>query len=251
MTSFSPVNIQEEKTQAKKEQAELEKRLEKEKQTRERFNRELRDAQSSEYQREINALEDKKQAYIAEGISEVEANKLFAEQKAAIDKKYFDKLQAERQKQVKEAEAAYKKEAEEAKKAREAAISDAAATLKNNIKIARYIQNEQKKGTYSEEKAQQFANNLYLRQNGMRQTDIDFLKNFGKDNLARIADAQSRLFKDFAPPSSTNNVTINFDNTVVEDVSTIDKLANKVAEVITQGIEQKLQGGGQYGYSYR
>ena len=226
-----------------------------------RLEKELRDIQATEYQREIYALQDKIQAYRDEGVAEVEANKLYNAEKERIDKKYYEKLQAERQKSAQQAEAAYKKEAEMAKQAREANISDAEQTLRNNLKLIRYIQNEQKKGTYTEENAKEYANKLYMRQNGFRQSDIDALKTVGVDTLKQVADARSRIFADFAniqaptqPAGNTvtnnvtNNNTVQFDNTVVEDIGTMEKLANKVAEIIIPQIEQALNGTSQYGY---
>lgn len=233
------------------------KQLKKLKEVQERFNKELRDASSTDYQREINALNDKREAYIAEGIAEVEANKLFAAQKAEIDKQYFEKATAERQKQVKAAEDAYKKEAEAAKKARESAISDAEQTLRNNLKLARYVQTQQKNGTYSEADAKAYAERLYMRQNGFRQSDINALREIGVDRLKDIGNARDRIFGQFAdvaaPPSSpsvTNNNTVNnyFDNTIVEDVAAMDKLANRVAEIMLPTIQQELRGGSQYSY---
>lgn len=251
-TSFA--EQEEQRKLAKQKEQETQKQLEKEKSVRERFNRELRDAQATEYEREINALRDKKQAYMDEGLSEVEADKLFNAQKEAIDQKYFNKLNAERQKQAKQAEDAYNKEIEAAKKAREASISEAEQTLKNNLKLLRYIENEKKKGTYSEDKAKQYADQLYMKQGGYRQSDIDALREFGVEELKKLADSRNRLFGDFAnnvAPAITNNnnVNITFDGTVVEDVTAMDKLANKVADIITPAIQQALNGNVQYNYS--
>lgn len=250
-TSFA--EEQEQQKIAKQKEAEIQKQIEKEKQLRERFNRELRDATATEYEREINALNDKRQAYIDEGLSEVEANKLFTAQKEAVDQKYFNKLNAERQKQAKEAEAAYNKEIEAAKKAREASISEAESTLRNNLKLIRYIQNEQKKGTYNEDNAKKYADSLYMKQGGYRQSDIDTLRAFGVEELKKLADSRNRLFGDFAnnvaPVTNNNTVNITFDGTVVEDVTAMDKLANKVADIITPAIQNALNGNVQYNYS--
>lgn len=222
----------------------------------ERFAKELRDATSTDYQRQINALEDKRKAYIAEGVAEVDANKLFAAQKAAIDKQYFDKVNAEQQKQVKSAEDGYMREAEAAKKARESAISDAESTLKSNLKVLRYANALMKRGTYDEDKVKAYADRLYMRQNGFRQSDITALREIGVDKLKDFGNARDRIFGQFAdisappPVTNNNNTTVNnyFDNTVVEDVSAMDKLANKVAAIITPTIERALRGGAQYQY---
>lgn len=240
-------------TKAEKEALkEQERALEKMKQARERFDKEMRDATATQYEKEIYALEDKRRAYIAEGIAEVDANRLFAEQKSQIEQRYFDKLTQERQKQATQAKQAYEKEIEMAKKAREQSMSEAENTLKNNIKLLRYIQNEQKKGTYTDSGAREYANKLYMRQNGFNMNDVSFMKDFGVGRLQELADARTRIFGQFAetpPPSApvTSNVTVNFDNTIVEDASAMDKLANKVAEIITPAIQQALRGGD---YSY-
>lgn len=236
--------------QAKKEAEEQQKVLEKQKQAQEKFYQELRDLRATDYEREIYHLEDRKKAWLDAGIAIVDAEQRFAEEKAQIDEKYYAKQQAEREKNLKSSQEAYKKEIEEAKRAREASISDAESTLRSNLKLLRYIKKEQEAGTYSEENAKEFANKLYMKQSGFMQGDIDFLKTFTVDKLKGIADARSRLFADFGQtPPVTNNVTINFDGTVVEDVEAMNMLAEKVAGVITPVIEQALKGGVSYGWN--
>ena len=232
---------------AKKQQEENQKVLDKQKEAQEKFYRELRDLRASDYEREIYQLEDRKQAWIDSGIAIVDAEKRFSEEKAIIDKKYYDKQQAEREKSVKQQQEAYNKEIEMAKKAKEARISEAEGTLKSNLKLLRYIKKQQENGTYNEADAKAYADKLHMRQAGYRQTDIDFLKQYGVDRLKDVANARDRLFSGFAQPVS-NSVTINFDNTVVEEVNAMDRLANKVAEVITPAIQQALRGGTSYGY---
>lgn len=235
--------------QTKKDQQEEQKKLD----FRKKFYAELRDIQATEYEREINAIKDKRDAYIAGGMEEVEADKLFALQKQQIDDKYYQKANEQRQKQIKQAQDAYNKEvelarrsSEEQKKAREQAMSDAESALRTNLKLARYIQEQQKKGTYNESDAKKYAEQMYMRQQGYRMSDISFLKDFGVDKLKDIANARDRLFSQFAPPT-TNNITVNFDNTVVEDQAALQRIADKVAEVITPAINEALRGG-QYGY---
>ena len=231
--------------------------LEKQKSEQEKFYRELRDLQSTAYEKEINQLNDKVEAWRKAGIDETDIARRTATEKQAIDKKYFDMQKAEREKQLKQTQEAYKKEAEEAKRAREQQISDAQSTIQNNIKLLKYIQNEQKKGTYSEDKAKTYAENLMLKQSGLSRDNISFAKDFGLDKLKEIADARSRLFGSFAniqAPNAqqtvnNNNVqnTFNFDGTVVEDVAAMDKLANKVAGIILPAIQTALKGE-TYGY---
>lgn len=248
----------ENKAQEKKAQESLERQLEKQLAAQEQFARELRDLRSTDYERELNQLNDKVTAWREAGIEEVAIAERVALEKQAIDEKYFKKLQAEQEKTAKQAEAEYAKQAEAAKKAREASISEAESTLRNNLKLIRYIKREQEAGTYSDERAREYANKLYMRQNGFRTSDISALQAFGVDRLKDIADARDRLFAGFAPPESgslnnsvnNNNVVINnsFDGTVVEDMAAMDRLANKVAEIIAPAIQQALNGGAQYGY---
>ena len=219
----------------------------------------LRDLTATEHEKEINRIEDKKEMYLKAGMTEVQALELVNAEKDRVNQKWAEKEKAELQKKAEESNKVYqnmykkqldeaKKFAEEQKRAREQAISGAETTLTSNIKLLRYIQNEQKKGTYTEENARKYAEQIYMRGRGFRQSDVDFMASFGKDKLADIANARDRIFGQFAPPvTNTNNITVNFDNTVVEDVSTMDKLANKVAEIITPAIQQALRGG-QYEY---
>ena len=197
--------------------------------------------------------------YLKAGMDEVQALELINTEKNQVNQKWAEKEKAELQKKAEESKKIYenmykkqledaKKFAEEQKRAREQAISGAESTLTSNIKLLRYIQNEQKKGTYTEENARDYAKQLYMRSHGFRQSDVDFMSSFGKDKLADIANVRDRIFGQFAPPvENTNNITVNFDNTIVEDMSTMDKLANKVAEIITPAIQQALRGG-QYEY---
>lgn len=219
----------------------------------EKFNRELRDLRATDYERELNQLNDRVEAWRAAQIEETAIAERYALEKSAIDKRYFDKQQAELKKQTQAAQAEYAKQVESAKRARESSISDAESTLRNNLKLMRYIRSEQEKGTYTDDRAREYANRLYLRQNGFRQSDIAALRDFGVDRLKDLGSARDRVFADFAPADfapTTNNITItnNFDGTVVEDVTAMDKLANKVAEIITPAIQQALKGGTQYGY---
>lgn len=225
----------------------------------EKFNKELRDSVSTDYEKQINALKDKRKAYIDSGIAEVDADRLFTAQKEAIDKQYFDKLNAEREKQAKTAEDAYKREVEAAKRAREASISEAESTLKNNLKLVRYIEKQRKAGTYNEDAARAYADRLYMKQAGIRTSDITALQDIGVKALQGIANARDRLFGQFAsvnvPPANTvtnnNNITVNFDNTILDNVTAMDLLANKVANIILPEINRASAntGGNAYGYS--
>ena len=232
------------------------------KKAQEQFYKELNDLQSTEYQREINRLNEKVEEWRKAEVNELDIAKRVAVEKEAIDKKYFDKLSSERDKQVKTAQDAYRKEAEEAKRAREASISEAESTLRNNLKLVRYIQQQQKQGTYNESDAKAYAERLYMRQSGFKVSDINALKDIGVNVVKEIANARDRLFGSFAnvqmpqmtpanQVTNNNNVTVNFDNTVLDNVAAMDVLANKVADVILPTIERSLNGqagGNTYGY---
>ena len=250
----SPVDVEGERKKQKAEQDRIK--------AQEKFYKELRDIQSTEYEREINAIEEKRQAYIDAGVSMVEADRMYAIQKEAIDQKYYDKARAEQEKQAKEVEASYQKQIEAAKRARESQISEAESTLRSNLKLVRYIQQQRQQGTYTEEGAKNYAQQLYMKQNGFRNSDILALKDIGVGTLKDIANVRDRIFGQFAtvqaPENTANNVTnnntvnVNFDNTVLDNVAAMDLLANKVAAIIQPAIERAVSGtttgGGSYGY---
>lgn len=262
---------------AKKEQAENQKVIDKQKEAQEKFYRELQDLRSSDYEKEINALNDRKQAWIQANVDILDVEKRYAEEKALIDKKYYDKQEAERQKNLKQAQEAYKKEAEEAKKAKETQISEAESTIKNASKLLTYIKKQQEAGTYNEADAMKYADKLSLKSSGLKQSQIDTAYEIGIGKLKELMDSRNRIFGKFAgggnnivtdaigfnaslqqqqvipqaqqvqqPPQV--NVTLNFDNTVVEDMSSMQKIADKVSEVITPAIEKALRGESAYGY---
>jgi len=225
----------------------------KEKDSYKKFYEELEDVMASAYEKEILQIERKKQAWIDAGISEVDAHKLYTQQKEQIDAKYYQKQKQEREKQIKDAESAYQKEADAAKRARESAISSAESTLQQNLKLLRYIQNEQQKGTYSEDAAKKYAEQLRMKSGGYRQSDIDFYKSFGQEKLAEIANARDRLFgwagqQGMAPVTNNNQITVNFDNALLEDVTAQDRVAENVAQRILTALESI--NGNQQGYVY-
>jgi len=217
-----------------------------------KFYEELEDAMASAYEKEILQIQRKKQAWIDAGISEVDAHKLYTQQKEQIDAKYYQKQKQEREKQIKDAESAYQREADAAKRARESAISGAESTLQQNLKLLRYIQNEQQKGTYSEDAAKKYAEQLRMKSGGYRQSDIDFYKSFGQEKLAEIANARDRLFgwagQQVAPVTNNNQITVNFDNALLEDVTAQDRVAENVAQRILTALESI--NGNQQGYVY-
>ena len=264
---------------AKKEQAENQKVIDKQKEAQEKFYRELQDLRSSDYEKEINALNDRKEAWIKANVDILDVEKRYAEEKALIDKKYYDKQEAERQRNLKQAQEAYRKEAEEAKRAKETQINDAQSTIQNASKLLSYIRKQKDAGTYNEEDVRKYADKLSLKSQGLKQSQIDTAYEIGIDKLKELMDSRTRIFGKFAGITGGGNnlladtigfqtglqaipqapqvqpqqviqptINISFDGTVVEDMSSMQKIADKVSEVIQPAIEKALRGESTYGY---
>ena len=211
----------------------------------------LFDATASDYEKEIKRISDKKQAFIDEGLSEVEAQRLFALQKEQIDQKYYDKRRQDEENLAKKVEDSYKKQLEaskraneEAKRAREAAMSEAEQTLKNNIKLVRYMDKIKKQGGDYVTAGQQYAEKLYFKQAGFNRNDIGLLKDFGVNLVKEIANVRDRVFADFAQGAGTtnnnvtNNTTVNIDRPVLTDENLVNQLTGKILDKIAPLFQQ-------------
>lgn len=236
----TPKNVE---TPEQKKEREARKALE------ERISKEIRDLQATEYQKELNDLNDKLQAYRDEGASEVQLAELYAVQKAKIDERYTQKAKQELDKQSKATADAYKKQTEEAKKAREAAINDAAQTMRQNLKILRFAEKQRQAGNANwQEDTKAYAERQYMKANGLRASDFTALQNIGVNVLKQLADAQTRLFAQFAPGGSSvpetvtnnNNTTVNIDRPVLTDEAMINALTSKVLDNIVPAIERTI-----------
>jgi len=264
----------------KKEAEANKKTLEEQKKAQEQFYKELRDLRSDDYQKEINHLNDRRAAWEKANVDILDIEKRYSEEKAAIDKKYYEKKEKERQDNLKKEQEAYKKELEEAKKARESQISEAESTIKNSSKLLSYIKKQQESGTYNEEDAKKYADKLYLKSSGIKESQINTAYDIGIPKLKEILDSRNRFFGKFAGINTDNtitdsigfrnnyqqmyqqqmqipqapkvepqvSVTVNFDNVVVEDAGAIQRIADRVADTITPVVEQVLSGGASYGY---
>lgn len=118
----------------------------KEAELRKKYNDALFEATASDYEKEIKRIQDKKQAFMDEGLSEVEAERLYALQKEQIDKKYYDKRKQEEDNLAKKVEQSYQQQIEAARRANEAAMGEAEQTLRNNLKLVRYMEKVRKQG---------------------------------------------------------------------------------------------------------
>jgi hypothetical protein len=202
----------------------------------------LFEATASDYEKEIKRIQDKKQAFMDEGLSEVEAERLYALQKEQIDKKYYDKRKQEEDNLAKKVEQSYQQQIEAAKRANEAAMGEAETTLRNNLKLVRYMEKVRKQGGDYEAAGRQYAEKLYLKQNGFRQSDISSLKDFGVALVRDIANVRDRLFADFAPNqtvnNTTNNTTVNIDRPVLTDEALVNQLTSKILDKIAPAFKQ-------------
>lgn len=211
-----------------------------------KFNDAMFNATASDYDKAIKRIQDEKQAFLDAKVSEVDAERLYAIQKAQIDQQYYDKRKQEEDAIAKKTQESYQKQIEAAKRAREASISEAEQTLRTNLKLVRYMERVRKQGGDYQTEGRQYAEKLYLRQNGFRQTDIDLLKQFGVSFVKDIANVRDRLFSDFAPAQNvtTNNNTtnINIDRPVLTDESLINQLASKVADKLAPAFQQPASG---------
>lgn len=207
-----------------------------------KFNDAMFNATASDYDKAIKRIQDEKQAFLDARVSEVDAERLYAIQKAQIDQQYYDKRKAEEDAIVKKTQESYQKQIEAAKRAREASISEAEQTLRTNLKLVRHMERVRKQGGDYETEGRQYAERLYLRQNGFRQNDIDLLKQFGVSFVKDIANVRDRLFADFAPNqtvnNTTNNTTVNIDRPVLTDEALVNQLAGKILDKIAPAFKQ-------------
>ena len=177
------------KKQTKADEAAAQKRADAQKKLAE----ELRSIQQTEYEREIQRIADKRDAFIAAGASEVDASKLYALEKEAIDKKYYDKQRSENEKMVKQAQDAYKQMSDAQKRQREANISEAEKNLQNNLKIIRKLQKEEAMGGDYIGRTKEYADKLYKKKLGVKDSDIAALSKYGNALISDIANARDRV----------------------------------------------------------
>ena len=235
------------KKQTKADEAAAQKRADAQKKLAE----ELRSIQQTEYEREIQRIADKRDAFIAAGASEVDASKLYALEKEAIDKKYYDKQRSENEKMVKQAQDAYKQMSDAQKRQREANISEAEKNLQNNLKIIRKLQKEEAMGGDYIGRTKEYADKLYKKKLGVKDSDIAALSKYGNALISDIANARDRVLGIFGgeqapqPQQNVNNqntVNVTFDNTVIDNEAGLVNLANKVAQLIIPSIEKAIGG---------
>lgn len=249
--------------------------------------KQLRDALATEQERKTNAINDryetnkKTDPVLAERIKNAELQRLAqenaqAEQRKAEEEKRkqeelvnarkqaMDKIRAitntdfqNRMEQIeKEKQAWIKAGADRAaaeiasqKQIAQARMSEAEKLLTEQKAVLRDIQ----KG-YSDDEIKQRSDARFMKQRGWKPGDLDTLERVGTEKVAELGNSRERLLSRFAKGAGGGGltvqtpVTINFDNTVVEDTSAMDKLADKIAVKMTTVIKEELHKGGQYGF---
>ena len=205
----------------------------------------IRSVMNTDFENRLQQIEREKEAWIQAG-----ADRLSAEQAT--------------QKQIAQL---YKQQAQER-------MSEAERLLTEQKQVIKDIQ----KGL-SDSEIMERANKRFMKSRGINQSMIDTLDEVGFDRVNYLADARQRLLGRFgggfsqmmqqaqdaigfqigkqpqqqieAPQTqAVPNVQVNltFDNTVVEDMASMQKIADKVADVITPAIEKALRGESTYGY---
>lgn len=245
--------------------------------------RELSDIGASDYEKQLNRLRDEVDANIKAGVDELTAWDLYYAKKDELDKKQSEETQkrmdAELQKYQQELQkrkqaeesisqvymteverriAAIKKQRDEwikagadevaatkaaQKQIQEARMSEAERAVRDNLQLARFIAREQEKGNENwRVDAQQYAQRQYLQGLGATPVDIQNIAKIGPDLLRGITQSA----KETALAPITANITVNFDNAIMEDVSTQNKMADMVAQKILDILQNVM--GAQYSY---
>ena len=232
----------EDKQAAKKAEEEAKKAAEAQK----KFQDALFNATASDYDKAIKRIADERDAFIAAKVSEVDAERLFAIQKEQIDKQYYDKRRQEEEKIAKQVQDSYKQQVAAAKQAREAAMSEAEQTLRNNVKLVRYMDKMRQQGGNYEQAGREYAERLYLKNAGFNRNDIGLLREFGVSMIKDIANVRDRLFSDFAPAqavnNTTNNTTVNIDRPILTDENLINQLTSQILDRIAPVFQQPVSG---------
>ena len=123
-------------------------------------------------------------------------------------------------------------------------MSEAEQTLKNNIKLVRYMDKIKKQGGDYVTAGQQYAEKLYFKQAGFNRNDIGLLKDFGVNLVKEIANVRDRVFADFAQGAGTtnnnvtNNTTVNIDRPVLTDENLVNQLTGKILDRIAPLFQQ-------------
>jgi len=242
-----------------------------------KLSRELQAAKQTDYEKDVQRIADERDEYIKAGADKLQADELYAIKKAQIDAKYAEKasgkqdvekakqaqlqitsvFQTETERRIAEINrqrdawikaGASEVEATRAAQAqiREARMSEAERTLQQRAKLIKRAQIEQQKGGDWEGRLKSWADDEYIRGLGVNRKDIAWAQRYGFDKINELGNARDRVLGSIVGGGSTVNapVTINMDNTVVENESAMVSLANRVAAVMLPTIQQALGNAG-------
>ena len=239
------------------------------KKANDKLDKALRDAKATDYERELNRIQDEVDAYTAAGADKLKAEELFQIKKAELDKKYDDKRNSEIERANKEAQARIqaaenasrqiqqifmtetqrriaeiekqrdawiKAGADEVEASRaaeklksDARISEAERTLREQVMLVRKMQQEEAKGGNWQQRVMDWQDNQYMKKNGFKTSDIAALQRYGTDLVNQLANSRDRIFAGFG---GGNNVTNNNNTTVNIDrpVLTDESLINQLVD---------------------
>lgn len=257
-------NTQQVSTEQKQAQAEANARLDAQK----KANKELQDAlyklTTDETQQQLDALNKQVEAWRQANANETEIAKFEALRREEILKTAEEKIRAEKEKTARAAKAAAEQSAREAEMAAQKALRAEQDAQQKRMSVAEQALTSQKKlwraylrmGDTPE--FQQYALKYTLKSKGIKASDY---ASMNSSNLTGYMNAMQRFnnntwlsgVRGSSQGQITNNntVTINFDNTVLDNVSAMDVLANKVADIIQPAIEKAVKGQGARGaYGY-
>lgn len=231
-------------------------------------NKELQDAlyklTTDETQQQLDALNKQVEAWRQANANETEIAKFEALRREEILKTAEEKIRAEKEKTARAAKAAAEQSAREAELAAQKALKAEQDAQQKRMSAAEQALTSQKKlwRAYLKmgdtQEFQNYALKYTLKSKGIKASDY---ASMNSSNLTGYMNAMQRFndntwlsgIKGSAQGQITNNnsVTINFDNTVLDNVSAMDILANKVADIIQPAIEKAVKGQGvtgAYGY---
>lgn len=154
------------------------------------------------------------------------------------------------------------------KEINEARMSEAERAVQDYKKLADFITKAQKQGKFSESAVTDYAKRLQYERSGFTANDVKNVASVGIEELRKLMEtARQSILQPLTGtlPMVTDNtlrnvsgdtgkqitvnspITVNFDNVVTEDVTSMQKIADKVAGVIQPAIERALRGE-TYGY---
>ena len=252
------------------------------KQTNDKIDKQLRDLRASDYERELYRIQDEMDAYRTAGADKLKVEELYLEKKRQLDDKYANKnnteietarkaaesrvqaaqqamgqiqavWQTETQKRIAEIEkqkqawikagadeVAATQAAEQQK--RQARMAEAERTMTQYKDVIRKLQKEEALGGDYVGRVQEWLQNRYMKQNGLKMSDFAGLQRYGVDFINSLNQGvKDKLYGGFAGGNNVtnnNNTTVNIDRPVLTDESLINQLVDRVADKLVPVAEK-------------